>query len=65
MFPKNPGYVAMILSMPALWISGLLVGLDNSEQLSAFEDWFLAASMTFTVLAAAFVVIGLIKLIED
>ena len=65
MFPKNPVYVGMLLSMPALWFSALLAGIDNSEQLSAFEDWFLVANIIFTVSAAAFAVIGLIRLIED
>ena len=55
----------MLLSMPALWFSALLAGIDNSEQLSAFEDWFLVANIIFTVSAAAFAVIGLIRLIED
>lgn len=55
----------MILAMPALWISGLLVGLESGEQLRAFEDWFLVANLVFTVLAAISVVFGLIKLIQE
>jgi len=55
----------MVLSMPALWTSGLLVGLESGEQLRAFEDWFLVANSVFTVLAAAFVVFGLITLIQE
>jgi len=65
MFLKNPGYAAIILSIPALWTSGLLVGLESGEQLPAFEDWFLVANLVFTVLAAISVVFGLIMLIRE